>query len=467
MKDFNRVFFPFAVFFLMTIFSASHAWSQSATIECTFSSAQQSKPRIYQAAYGRLHQVASAMVRQHPEQSRFSIQIPLKKSGFYYVGAGDEFQVQGKQRIYLQPGKTVQLQLNDTACSILLPDPVNTFLLQWHQRIWPLLGEHARKQQERSNMTDFNAKLESWLKEWDILPLIPATGDHALDSNLQMITQLDLVFAATSYLTLAKATKEEPTGLHAFYRTIDTKKLTKEGGVEYHPFGMKMLESLYYLKQNLQGKPFAFGLDMEERLEDIQHPVLRAELVIEALRQLKTKEGLKALKDRYGPMINNPAQQRRFKERLAIMTTRLPVQQWAVEGFSLPDTAGRIVSLQDMKGKIVVVDVWATWCVPCVAEFPSLKQLEHDYGKRNVAFVGISMDSEKFRDYWKNFVAEKAPGSIQLFAGPQSPFSKMYKIGGIPRFMIFDSTGKMLFGDAPRASSFELRLLLDQLIGKQ
>ncbi len=466
MKDFHRLIIPFAILFLMILVPASKAWCQSATIECTFSSTQQSKPRVFQATYGRLQPVTSAVVRQHPKQSRFTIQIPLKRSGYYYLGAGDEFQVTGKQRIYLQPGQTLQLELNDTAFSIRSPEPVNAFLLQWRHRIWPLLSEHARKQPERSNMPDFNAKLDNWLKEWDSQPLIPATGAPSLDSSLQKVIRLDLIFAATSYLTLAKATKEEPTDLHPFYRTIDTKSLTKNGGVESHPFGMKLLESLYYLKQNLQGKTFAYGLDMEKQLEDVQHPVLRAEIVIDALRQLKTQEGLQSYKERYGPSIINPAQQKRFKERLAITTSRLPLQQWAVEGFALPDTAGNTVALQDLKGKIVVVDVWATWCVPCVAEFPSLKQLEHDYGNKNVAFVGISMDSEKFRDYWKNFVAEKAPGSIQLFAGPNSPFSKMYRIGGIPRFMIFDKTGKMLYGDAPRASSFELRLLLDQLLSK-
>lgn len=466
MKDLNRLIIPFAVFFLMMIVSASQAWSQSASIECSFSSVQQSKPRVFQAAYGRLQPVTSAVVRQHPDQSRFTIQIPLKRSGFYYLGAGDEFQVSGKQRIYLQPGKTIQLQFNDTVSTIPSPDPVNSFLLQWNQRLWPLLSEHARKQPERSNMPDFNARLGNWLKEWDSQPLNPATGTPSLDTTLQKIIHLDLVFAVTSYLTLAKATKEEPTDLHAFYRTIDTKNLTKNGGVESHPFGMKLLESLYYLKKNLEGAGYAYGLDMEDKLEDVQDPVMRAELVIEALRQLKTKEGLQEFRKRYAPLITNPPQQQRFKERLAISTTRLPRQQWAVEGFALPDTAGNTVALQDLKGKIVVVDVWATWCVPCVAEFPSLKKLEHDYCNRNVAFVGISMDSEKFRDYWKNFVAEKAPGSIQLFAGPNSPFSKMYKIGGIPRFMIFDKTGKMLYGDAPRASSFELRLLLDQLLSK-
>jgi thiol-disulfide isomerase/thioredoxin len=467
MKNFNRLIIPFAISYLTIIFSASQANGQTATIECTLTAAQPGTPRIFQTAYGRLKPMASAVIRQHPKQSRFSIQIPLKKSGFYYLGTGDEFQVPGKYRIYLQPGKTMQLQLNDTTCSIQSPDPVNTFLQQWHQRLWPLLNEHTRKQSERSNMPDFNVRLDNWLKEWDSHPIIPATGNRSLDSALQKLTQLDLVFAVTSYLTLAKATKEEPTDLHAYYRTIDAKSLTKEGGMEAYPFGMKLVESLYYLKKNLEGTGYAYGLDMEDRLEDIQDPVLRAELVIEALRQLKTKEGLREFKKRYEPAITNPAQQQRFRERLATTTSRLPVQQWAVEGFALPDTAGSMVALQDLKGKIVVVDVWATWCVPCVAEFPSLKQLEHDYGNKNVAFVGISMDSEKFRDYWKNFVAEKAPGSIQLFAGPNSPFSKMYKIGGIPRFMIFDKTGKMVYGDAPRASSFELRLLLDQLLADQ
>lgn len=135
--------------------------------------------------------------------------------------------------------------------------------------------------------------------------------------------------------------------------------------------------------------------------------------------------------------------------------------------------AGGTTSLEDLKGKYVYIDVWATWCAPCKVEIPSLKKLDEDYKDKNITFVSISIDDarahkgsmEKANEAWKAMVADKELTGVQLFApnGWQSDFIKDYKINGIPRFILIDPEGKIVTPDAPRPSDEQLRTLLDTL----
>jgi thiol-disulfide isomerase/thioredoxin len=132
---------------------------------------------------------------------------------------------------------------------------------------------------------------------------------------------------------------------------------------------------------------------------------------------------------------------------------------------------GETTSLADMRGKYVYIDVWATWCGPCIAEIPSLKKLEKEFHDRNISFVSISIDDAKrhggsmeiAHDKWKKMVNEEALGGTQLFApdGWESDFIKAYKIYGIPRFILLDPDGNIVSASAPRPSSDRLLELLE------
>ncbi|MFQ3239578.1 MAG: thiol-disulfide isomerase/thioredoxin [Olleya marilimosa] len=128
---------------------------------------------------------------------------------------------------------------------------------------------------------------------------------------------------------------------------------------------------------------------------------------------------------------------------------------------------GGTTSLSDLKGKFVYIDVWATWCGPCIGEIPALKALEKDLEDKNIAFVSLSTDDgrgyradskeESFKlskEGWRKMIEEKEMGGIQLFADKafESDFVTGYKINSIPRFILIDPNGNIVNADAPRPS---------------
>jgi thiol-disulfide isomerase/thioredoxin len=134
--------------------------------------------------------------------------------------------------------------------------------------------------------------------------------------------------------------------------------------------------------------------------------------------------------------------------------------------FSYENHKGGMSSLSDYKGKYVYIDVWATWCGPCLAEIPHLKKVEAEYHDKNIVFISISIDAKKDYEKWKNMVNQKELGGVQLFADNDwnSQFVKDYGIQGIPRFILIDPSGNVLEADASRPSNPDLRKKLDALL---
>lgn len=133
---------------------------------------------------------------------------------------------------------------------------------------------------------------------------------------------------------------------------------------------------------------------------------------------------------------------------------------------------GGTMSLSDLKGKYVYIDVWATWCGPCKREIPSLQKVEAMYHGKNIEFVSISIDDEKRSgtkekafEAWKTMVSDKELGGIQLFSDNawNSDFIRSYKINSIPRFLLIDPEGNIVSADAPRPSNPKLIELFNEL----
>ena len=134
-------------------------------------------------------------------------------------------------------------------------------------------------------------------------------------------------------------------------------------------------------------------------------------------------------------------------------------------GFVLESNLGKTYRLEDFKGKVVYLDLWASWCHPCRAETPAFKILYDKYKKNNqVAFISIAV-KDAFKD-WKIALAEDKPEWIQLIDKDEI-VNKSYVAYSIPKFILIDKKGNIVNFDAPRPSSgMEIEELLNQEIAK-
>jgi thiol-disulfide isomerase/thioredoxin len=133
--------------------------------------------------------------------------------------------------------------------------------------------------------------------------------------------------------------------------------------------------------------------------------------------------------------------------------------------FDYENQKGGKTSLESLKGKYVYIDVWATWCGPCLQEVLFLQKVEEQYQGKNIEFVSISIDNIKDREKWSNLVNKKQLGGIQLLADKDlnSNFIKQYGILAIPRFILIDPNGNILNSDAPKPSETKLIDLFNEL----
>jgi thiol-disulfide isomerase/thioredoxin len=135
------------------------------------------------------------------------------------------------------------------------------------------------------------------------------------------------------------------------------------------------------------------------------------------------------------------------------------------------DIAGGNKSLSSFKNKYVYIDVWATWCGPCIQQIPYLQTLEKEYHNKNIEFISISTDEarrnggswEAAEKKWRDFVKKKNMSGVQLWSGKDYSFQQAYQINGIPRFILIDPKGNIVDANAPRPSDPNLKTLFTSL----
>ncbi len=141
---------------------------------------------------------------------------------------------------------------------------------------------------------------------------------------------------------------------------------------------------------------------------------------------------------------------KQYKETKSLVYSRLVGID--APDFLLLDTAGRKYSLESFKGKIILIDVWASWCAPCVAEMPYMKAVEQKL-KANKDFQLLTVSVDQSRQVWiKNGILKVKPPGLLLWKGSSEAFTKAYNIEIIPQLFLLDRNGKYIDFNPPRAS---------------
>jgi len=126
----------------------------------------------------------------------------------------------------------------------------------------------------------------------------------------------------------------------------------------------------------------------------------------------------------------NPAEKPRFEKGMP------------APNFTLPDLDGNMVSLADYKGKVVLLNIWATWCPPCVEEMPSMEKLHQALKDEKFAILAVSIDesgAEAVRPFMK-----KHKLSFLALIDTAGAINSLYQTTGVPESFVIDKDGRIV-----------------------
>lgn len=266
----------------------------------------------------------------------------------------------------------------------------------------------------------------------------------------------DATMALLLYPSMRNAYREDgfsaDTAYYAFLREVNLDRSNTDKGIAYYYF----LD--YYLKEKYR------LADVDDDFFDYVKNELSGRPLYEYYAFALASNFKKKLYAHFGPDCPYPDLAKRVKVKYHKLEGMLEGNPAPV--VVLQDTTGTDIPLAKLKGKYLYIDFWATWCGPCIAEMPALDTLQHDYADADIAFLSISVDKEKDKQKWKDFVAERQLKGVQVWVDEENSrvFTEAFNIKQIPRFVLLDPEGHIVNANAPRPSDKRIRQLLDKIL---
>jgi thiol-disulfide isomerase/thioredoxin len=289
------------------------------------------------------------------------------------------------------------------------------------------------------------------------------TKNGAFNKLFREMIDCDLDYYFLSFLCTPRTKHPEKTDRTPYHtKVISKEKLVSDNLLKF-PYSQKLVE--IYLWHNRIEKGISFNAPVDVDLEYVSNPILKGEYLLSYMKRIKSYELYTEFMKTNGHLLVTKDQKERA-ENIGSDLYQAKVGTDAAD-FLYPDQSGKMHSLSNYKGKVIVVDVWATWCSPCRQQFPYLKKLEEEMKGKDVVFIGITIDAEKDKEKWIAMIQSEGLPGIHLFAGKDdNKITKDYKITGIPRYMVFDKQGKIVDADSPRPSDPKLKEILETELAK-
>ena len=136
--------------------------------------------------------------------------------------------------------------------------------------------------------------------------------------------------------------------------------------------------------------------------------------------------------------------------------------------FTFTDVSGKQLSLESLSGKLLLIDIWGTWCVPCIEEMPNIEALQKQYAHRDDVHI-MSIACDKKRERWISFLGKHPTTWHQYLVTPEGDevLNTAYHVVGIPRFIIVGRDGRIITPDAMRPSEPEFAAYFDKLVNNK
>lgn len=459
--------------FLPALICAGNVIAQTSTISGTWKRGKAQAVKLCKIADGKLTDVTSSPVK---ENGSFNMTFTPTQEGYYALVSSDARGSMNRYVFYLKPGDPLNVNVTESSYTLSGDNTEeNREMARWHDFTLPL-EEKAVYHKGNSIYTDFFPLLQ---EKTEAMKGYKAkrTGNRTFDTSFKEYRAFDMLSIAIQFIYSPHSVHPKDDDFIDYYRQIDIPALSRTTAILDYPNGLQLLINAYMLRmrfdgtltperiKELQKSGPAEVLLKNNGIQSIVNDTLKGEVALMFGGINKTEEGMAEYMNNYGDFIVTADQKERWSH-LPDRFARDGERQPAID-FKFKDINGKEVALSDFVGKVVYVDVWATWCGPCKREMPAMKALEAEYkDNKNIVFMGVSVDRSKDIQKWKDFLAtEKLPG-IQLFGGDEAitALTKPYKISGIPRFILVDKAGKLIYADAPQPSSSEIHAVLDKAL---
>lgn len=410
--------------------------------------------RLYEIQDGKIIEISKTKLAK---DGSFGFMINPPYEGFYAIGWG-EF-VRGKFPIYLKKGDKAEVAIDNRIIDFIgTQTPENTVLSKW-AKMTEIFRYHAFHSMQQH--TEFFPVLTALAAEAEVFKKSIKTRNTAFNENMKVIVGYDLDLYALNFMALPRGVFLKKEELAPYYTSIvDANKFNSDrvlGMVN----GDRLLE--LYTRFAIKGQP-----SLEQKIALFNNKSIKGACVLQDYRfmtSIKNYSDFQNFTNKYGEYFQSPYQ-KEVVDSLGVKLYNKETGPKPALDFSYPDKNGKMVSLSDFKGKVVVIDVWATWCAPCIQQFPYLHKMEEAFKGKDVAFLSVSIDYEKDKQKWVTMLKEKNLIGTQLFAGGWTKITKDYAITTIPRFMVIAKDGTMVSADAPRPSDPKLTQMVNEQLAK-
>ena len=396
--------------------------------------------------------VTIAVAALKPKEYTFSMKVDATGiDSIRYIAAGNEF-----HPVYLRKGEELEIEANEgqiTYSGNLSAE--NTVFANWQKMIWPLKRIMFMHNPSEVPESDYAKTVDSLVKPVEAFIKGINTGNKRFDKELKYMLPYVFRYEAVGPFTVGYEIRDQKQYPKYLQDAFATEKFSDKN-IWNLPFGFQYIVNFGFAKYMIYNHKM--GMSVDYVIPDMSSPELRAHLIVKLLENGMAFNSKNFTEnDKY---LLTPEQHAKMASFKAFSELKQPGGSWI--DFNYTDINGKPCKLSDYLGKVVVLDVWATWCPPCIKEQPALEELEKSFEGKDVVFISVSIDTDKQK--WADWVHSKNLSGVQLFSNNQGPIITDYRVKEIPKFMVFDKAGKTVSFDAPRPSTPALKSMIQSKI---
>ncbi|HEV8273462.1 MAG TPA: TlpA disulfide reductase family protein [Chitinophagaceae bacterium] len=430
--------------------------------------------RVVDGGFEKINSISNS------KEKSFLLPCVVKEEGFYYVNSPRWI-----LRVYLKPADKLELAIDGTSGSyeVINGSEENQLMQKWQQLISPITKYGYNSLSIQKDSFDLNSYLNTYESLEPSIANFRNHIDHtgprfsklfkmAIDVDKELAPVLLLFNSSAKTINGFRTTPKNFSNVPSFYNRFIHAGKFNDASL------LNVGETRSYM--NLYTKLVIAALPEEKRkqlslsemlglkINAISNDTLKSYFLKDQMSEIEVNNltEFRSTFEPYKKYAKPAAVKKKYLEVYNQFSSDTAYVGKSSYNFSLPDSTGRMTSMKDFKGKVVFIDVWATWCGPCREQFPFLKEIEEEYKHNNdIVFLGISIDRARDRQKWINTIKKENLPPLQLFDDMGKSFARKYEIVGIPRFLLIGKDGKWIEVRCPRpAAKEELKKYLDKAL---